>query len=76
MDRYSLMDERELLRAREEEEQKNALLQMMRYGAPGKFPVRKAPYQPLTLMDHLRRAYEGAWEEPKTHIIKAMAVRG
>lgn len=51
MDRYSLMDERELLRMQEEERQKNALMQMMRYGSPGKLPVRKAPYQPLSLME-------------------------
>lgn len=76
MDRYDLMDERELLQMQEEEKRKNALMEMMRYGSPGKLPVRKAPYQPLSLMEHLQRAYEGVWEEPKAKLIKTMAVRG
>lgn len=29
-----------------------------------------------SLMDERELPYELAWEEPKTHIIKAMAVRG
>lgn len=65
MDRYQMMDEQELLQRQEEERKKNALLEMMRSGSPGKLPVRKAPYQPMTLMDQLRQAYEGMTQDPR-----------
>lgn len=76
MNRFDVMDERTLLQMQEEEKQKNALAQMMRYGSPGKLPVRQAPYEPMTFMEQLQQAYDGLMNPPKTMRNRTIGIRG
>lgn len=76
MDRYELMDERELLQRQEEERQRNELLEMMRAGIPGRrLPMIPSTRKRWTLMDELRNAYDGLTKEPPRRSVPG-AIRG